>query len=69
MLWKDGIVGRLTSGVSGLLKKAEVKIVEGWGRFRDARPRTAFIRRACYTSGRKSWLAEGDSLGPGSVNR
>jgi dihydrolipoamide dehydrogenase len=37
MLWKDGIVGRLTSGVSGLLKKAGVKIVEGWGRFRDGK--------------------------------
>ncbi len=29
--WKDGIVGRLTSGVSGLLKKAKVKIVAGLG--------------------------------------
>src|SRR5258706_1707307 len=37
MLWKDGIVGRLTSGVSGLLKKAGVKIVDGWGRFRDGK--------------------------------
>ena len=43
--WKDGIVGRLTSGVSGLLKKAKVKIVarlgevprrqDGRGRDRD----------------------------------
>ena len=37
MLWKDGIVGRLTSGVSGLLKKAGVKVVEGWARFRDGK--------------------------------
>src|SRR5690348_9116968 len=28
--WKDGIIGRLTGGVSALLKKANVKIVEGW---------------------------------------
>ncbi len=37
MLWKDGIVGRLNSGVSGLLKKAGVKVVEGWARFRDGK--------------------------------
>jgi dihydrolipoamide dehydrogenase len=37
MLWKDGIVGRLNNGVSGLLKKAGVKVVEGWGRFRDGK--------------------------------
>ncbi len=35
--WKDGIVGRLNSGVSGLLKKAKVKIVQGRARFRDGR--------------------------------
>ena len=35
--WKDGIVGRLTSGVSGLMKKNRVKVVEGWARFRDGK--------------------------------
>ena len=35
--WKDGIVGRLNSGVSGLLKKAKVKIVEGTAKFRDGK--------------------------------
>ncbi|MGY6709136.1 MAG: dihydrolipoyl dehydrogenase [Rhizobiaceae bacterium] len=35
--WKDGIVGRLTTGVSGLLKKAKVKIVHGRARFRDGK--------------------------------
>jgi dihydrolipoamide dehydrogenase len=35
--WKDGIVGRLTTGVSSLLKKADVKSVEGWARFRDGK--------------------------------
>jgi len=35
--WKDGIVRRLTGGVSGLLKKAGVKQVEGWARFRDGK--------------------------------
>ena len=37
MLWKDGIVGRLNNGVSGLLKKAGVKVVLGSARFRDGK--------------------------------
>lgn len=35
--WKDGLVGRLTNGVNGLLKKAKVKIVHGHARFRDGK--------------------------------
>ena len=35
--WKDGIVGRLNVGVTGLLKKAKVKAVVGWARFRDGK--------------------------------
>ncbi len=35
--WKDGIVSRLTNGVSGLLKKAKVKHVSGWATFRDGK--------------------------------
>jgi dihydrolipoamide dehydrogenase len=37
MQWKDGVVGRLSGGVSSLLKKANVKIVEGWARFLDGK--------------------------------
>src|SRR3984957_6353828 len=37
MQWKDGIVGRLNGGVSALLKKAGVKIVEGWARLLDGK--------------------------------
>jgi dihydrolipoamide dehydrogenase len=37
VLWKEGIVGRLNNGVSGLLKRAGVKVVEGWARFRDGK--------------------------------
>jgi dihydrolipoamide dehydrogenase len=37
MLWKEGIVGRLNNGVTGLLKRAGVKIVDGWARFRDGK--------------------------------
>ncbi|MEI9413002.1 dihydrolipoyl dehydrogenase [Mesorhizobium salmacidum] len=35
--WKDGIVSRLNGGVAGLLKKAGVKTVHGWARFRDGK--------------------------------
>jgi dihydrolipoamide dehydrogenase len=35
--WKDSIVGRLTTGVSGLLKRAGVKGVAGRARFRDGK--------------------------------
>jgi len=37
MQWKDGVVGRLSGGVSALLKRAGVKIVEGWARFLDGK--------------------------------
>jgi dihydrolipoamide dehydrogenase len=37
MHWKDGIVGRLSGGVYGLLKTAGVEVVEGWARFRDGK--------------------------------
>ena len=35
--WKDGIVDRLSDGVAGLLRRAKVRVVRGWGVFRDAR--------------------------------
>ncbi|MEZ0169394.1 dihydrolipoyl dehydrogenase [Microvirga sp. TS319] len=35
--WKDTVVGRLTNGVSGLLKRAKVKMVHGQARFRDGK--------------------------------
>ena len=35
--WKDRIVGRLTTGVAGLLKRAGVKTISGWARFRDGK--------------------------------
>ncbi len=37
MLWKEGIVGRLNNGVAALLKRAGVKSVKGWARFRDGK--------------------------------
>jgi dihydrolipoamide dehydrogenase len=35
--WMNGIVGRLTNGVAGLLKRAGVKTVHGWARFLDGK--------------------------------
>jgi dihydrolipoamide dehydrogenase len=35
--WKDGIVGKLNGGVAALLKRAKVKVVNGWGVFTDAK--------------------------------
>ncbi len=35
--WKDGLVARLDLGVSGLLKKAGVKTLQGWASFRDGK--------------------------------
>ena len=35
--WKDGIVGRLNNGVLALLKKAQVKYVQGRARFTDGK--------------------------------
>jgi dihydrolipoamide dehydrogenase len=37
MAWKDGVVGRLTGGVAGLLKRAGVKSIAGRARFRDGK--------------------------------
>jgi dihydrolipoamide dehydrogenase len=37
MAWKEHIVGRLTGGVSSLLKRGKVKIVVGAARFRDGK--------------------------------
>ncbi len=42
--WKDGIVDRLSGGVSALLRKAQVKLVKGWARFEDAK--TCFVETA-----------------------
>ena len=35
--WKDGIVGRLNTGVEALLAKAGVEVVKGWAMFRDGK--------------------------------
>jgi len=35
--WKDTVVNRLNTGVTGLLKRAKVRVVNGWAKFSDAK--------------------------------
>jgi len=35
--WKEGIVTRLNTGVASLLKRAKVRVVEGWATFTDGK--------------------------------
>lgn len=35
--WKDGVVKKLNMGVTALLKRAKVRVVEGWAVFSDAK--------------------------------
>lgn len=35
--WKDGVVAKLNAGVGALLKKAKVRVVNGWAAFSDAK--------------------------------
>jgi dihydrolipoamide dehydrogenase len=35
--WKDAITKRLNTGVSGLLKRSKVKVIEGWATFSDGK--------------------------------
>ncbi|MBU3975233.1 MAG: dihydrolipoyl dehydrogenase [Alphaproteobacteria bacterium] len=42
--WKDGIVRKLNAGVAGLLKKAKVKVINGWATFSDAK--TCIVKTA-----------------------
>jgi dihydrolipoamide dehydrogenase len=37
MLWKEGIVDRLSGGVGVLLRKANVRVLDGWATFSDAK--------------------------------
>src|SRR5271168_4480530 len=35
--WKNGITGKLNAGVAALLKRAKVRVVQGWASFSDAK--------------------------------
>jgi dihydrolipoamide dehydrogenase len=38
--WKDGVVGKLNQGVTGLLKRAKTRVLTGWATFSDAKTAT-----------------------------
>jgi dihydrolipoamide dehydrogenase len=46
MLWKEGIVNRLNGGVGALLRKAKVRVIEGWATFSDAKTCTVRTGKA-----------------------
>lgn len=35
--WKDGVVAKLNGGVTGLLKRAKTRVINGWATFSDAK--------------------------------
>src|SRR5665213_2760432 len=35
--WTEGVVKRLNTGVAALLKRAKVRVIEGWANFSDAK--------------------------------
>ena len=35
--WKDGVVGKLNAGVATLLRKAKVRVINGWAHFSDGK--------------------------------
>ncbi len=37
MQWKDGVVGKLNAGVATLLRKAKVRVINGWAHFSDGK--------------------------------
>ncbi len=61
--WKDGIVSRLTDGVTGLLKKAKVTLLTGTGRFVDGK-----TVRVETDSGPQTIRAETIVIATGSVS-
>lgn len=62
MAWKEAIVGRLSAGVSALLKRAKVRVVNGWAKFSDGK--TCSVETA---EGAVTIVAENVVLATGSV--
>jgi len=47
--WKEGIVHKLNAGVAALLKRANVRVIEGWATFSDAKTCTVEGKSAPVT--------------------
>ena len=53
--WKESIVTKLNKGVEGLLKAANVELVSGWAKFRNA--------KTCEVSGgEKEWIINAEHV-------
>jgi len=61
--WKEAIVNRLNTGVTGLLKRAKVRVVNGWAKFSDGK--TCTVENAA--SGPVTITAEHVILATGSL--
>jgi dihydrolipoamide dehydrogenase len=48
--WKEGIVDKLNGGVAALLKRAKVRVVEGWAHFSDAKTCTVAMKDGTSTT-------------------
>ena len=60
--WKETVVDKLNGGVTALLKRAKTRVVNGWGRFSDAK--TCHVETA---DGPVTIIAESVVLATGSV--
>jgi dihydrolipoyl dehydrogenase len=60
--WKDGVVGKLNQGVTGLLTRAKTRVLYGWATFTDAK--TATVKTA---DGEVTVEAENVLLAQGSL--
>ncbi|HEY1612556.1 MAG TPA: dihydrolipoyl dehydrogenase [Rhizomicrobium sp.] len=47
--WKEGIVAKLNGGVAALLKRAKVRVVDGWANFSDAKTCTVTCKNGPVT--------------------
>jgi len=61
--WKEAIVNRLNTGVTGLLKRAKVRVINGWAKFSDGK--TCTVENAA--AGPVTISAEHVILATGSV--
>lgn len=57
--WKDEVVAKLNTGVTGLLKRAKVKVVQGWATFTDAKTCTVAGSKPVTISAEHVILATG----------
>lgn len=60
--WKEGVVNQLNAGVTQLLKRAHVRVIQGWAKFRDGKTCTVATK-----DGEQTITGEHVILATGSV--